>query len=86
MVVYIAILTPSAIKANPEKRWSCIIAVPAKSLVSALGLIAVLGGISKFYEAIKYKEDRAINFVTAGIFGVSGIALYKWMLKTIRNK
>lgn len=70
---------------NPENRWSCIFVIPAKTLIGALGIVAVLGTISKFLDAFKHKNERGINVFTGALFGALSYGVYKIIMNTTKK-
>lgn len=86
MVALLIALIPSAIVSNPGAWWSFLIVVPAKTILGYVGIIAALALVGKSTETIKNKENRGKNFTEALILGAISYGIYKFMMKTTRNR
>lgn len=84
--VTLLVLFLLSIPTNPQIWWSFLIVVPAKSIIGVLGIIAVLGSVGKALEAIKTKNDRGVNILTAALFGALAYGIYKVIKNTTKNK
>ena len=85
-MILVGTLIPYSILANQSSWWSFIIVVPAKTMISCLGIFALLGCAGKTLEVLKSNNDRGKNLVSAAIFGALAYWIHQMIMKTTKNK